>query len=80
VTRARRGDVKKGTKVVSQVIACAACEGRPEGMCSRCGGDGMDPDSPDCACDCCAGTGRCDACFSGAPLIQAHQTRDPKEG
>lgn len=45
------------------VSTCTRCAGQPEGMCSRCEGDGVDPDSPDCACDCCAGTGRCDMCF-----------------
>ena len=25
--------------------------------CSRCGGDGIDPESRDCTCDCCSGSG-----------------------
>ena len=29
----------------------------PVTPCSRCGGDGIDPDMRDCTCDCCGGTG-----------------------
>ncbi len=39
-----------------------ALKKRPEvpsdDTCSRCGGSGDDPDSPDCRCDCCGGTGK----------------------
>lgn len=71
----------------ADVVLCQACRGVPEGACSRCGGDGQDPDMSDCRCDCCGGSGQCDACGGSggrkdlmgahAPKARPKKTRHP---